>query len=87
MSNYNYNYLTTESKCIKFPMTTTIYIFIFILVSLLLVRLFIFSYVHRYTFEVAPVFTLMEEVTLRKLRECVGFTEGDGIFCPGGKFF
>ena len=83
MSNYNYNYLTTESKCIKFSITTTI----FILVSLLLVRLFIFSYVHRYTFEVAPVFTLMEEVTLRKLRECVGFTEGDGIFCPGGKFF
>lgn len=37
----------------------------------------------RYTFEVAPVFTLMEEVVLRKMRDIVGYTEGDGIFTPG----
>lgn len=39
-----------------------------------------------YTFEVAPVFTLMEEEVLREMRSIVGWTngEGDGIFCPGG---
>ncbi|CAH0729576.1 unnamed protein product, partial [Brenthis ino] len=39
-----------------------------------------------YTFEVAPVFTLMEEEVLREMRAIVGWHggEGDGIFCPGG---
>ena len=39
-----------------------------------------------YTFEVAPVFTLMEEEVLREMRTIVGWQggEGDGIFCPGG---
>lgn len=39
-----------------------------------------------YTFEVAPVFTLMEEEVLREMRAIVGWpdNEGDGIFCPGG---
>lgn len=39
-----------------------------------------------YTYEVSPVFTLMEEVVLKQMREIVGFAggEGDGIFCPGG---
>ncbi|KAL4713593.1 hypothetical protein ACJJTC_005078 [Scirpophaga incertulas] len=39
-----------------------------------------------YTFEVAPVFTLMEEEVLRAMRTLVGWRdgEGDGIFCPGG---
>ncbi|GAB0091882.1 cysteine sulfinic acid decarboxylase [Sergentomyia squamirostris] len=39
-----------------------------------------------YTYEVAPVFTLMEEVVLRELRKIVGFPngDGDGIFAPGG---
>lgn len=39
-----------------------------------------------YTYEVAPVFTLMEEEVLREMRKIVGWTdgEGDGIFCPGG---
>ncbi|XP_023936449.2 cysteine sulfinic acid decarboxylase [Bicyclus anynana] len=39
-----------------------------------------------YTFEVAPVFTLMEEEVLREMRSIVGWAdgEGDGIFCPGG---
>lgn len=39
-----------------------------------------------YTFEVAPVFTLMEEEVLREMRAIVGWKDGkgDGIFCPGG---
>lgn len=38
----------------------------------------------QYTYEIAPVFVLMEEVVLAKLRELVGWNSGDGIFCPGG---
>lgn len=39
-----------------------------------------------YTFEVSPVFTLMEEVVLWEMRKIVGYIDGtgDGIFCPGG---
>lgn len=40
-----------------------------------------------YTYEVSPVFTLMEEVVLEEMRRIVGFPNngaGDGIFCPGG---
>ncbi|KAM6929359.1 cysteine sulfinic acid decarboxylase-like [Lycodopsis pacificus] len=37
-----------------------------------------------FTYEVAPVFVLMETEVLRGLREMVGWTEGDGLFCPGG---
>lgn len=39
-----------------------------------------------YTYEVAPVFTLMEETVLHEMRVIVGFEKGkgDGIFCPGG---
>lgn len=39
-----------------------------------------------YTYEVSPVFTLMEEVVLKEMRKIVGFPngDGDGIFCPGG---
>lgn len=44
-----------------------------------------------YTYEVSPVFTLMEEVVLSEMRRIVGFRggseldgRGDGIFCPGG---
>lgn len=38
------------------------------------------------TYEVSPVFTLMEETVLREMREIVGYPngKGDGIFCPGG---
>lgn len=36
-----------------------------------------------YTYEVAPVFTLMESDTFRYMRRLVGWTTGDGIFCPG----
>lgn len=39
-----------------------------------------------YTYEVAPVFVLMEEVVLAKLRELVGWSSGDGVFSPGGSF-
>uniref|UniRef100_A0A1A8LWU9 Cysteine sulfinic acid decarboxylase n=1 Tax=Nothobranchius pienaari TaxID=704102 RepID=A0A1A8LWU9_9TELE len=37
-----------------------------------------------FTYEVAPVFVLMENEVLRSLRQLLGWTEGDGIFCPGG---
>ncbi|XP_014817309.1 PREDICTED: cysteine sulfinic acid decarboxylase-like, partial [Calidris pugnax] len=37
----------------------------------------------QYTYEIAPVFVLMEEVVLAKLRELVGWSSGDGIFAPG----
>ncbi|XP_053546057.1 glutamate decarboxylase 1 isoform X1 [Bombina bombina] len=39
-----------------------------------------------FTYEIAPVFVLMEQITLRKMREIIGWTEkeGDGIFSPGG---
>lgn len=39
-----------------------------------------------YTYEVSPVFTLMEEVILQEMRKIIGWKngEGDGIFCPGG---
>jgi len=39
-----------------------------------------------YTFEVAPVFTLMESEVIRRMASLVGFQNGDGIFCPGGSF-
>ncbi len=39
-----------------------------------------------YTYEVAPVFTLMELEVFEKMRNIVGFPvgKGDGLFCPGG---
>uniref|UniRef100_A0A8D3CVI8 Glutamate decarboxylase 2 n=1 Tax=Scophthalmus maximus TaxID=52904 RepID=A0A8D3CVI8_SCOMX len=39
-----------------------------------------------FTYEVAPVFVLLEYVTLKKMREIIGWAEGrgDGIFSPGG---
>jgi len=39
-----------------------------------------------YTYEVAPVFTTMEEVVLKNMRALIGYPDGsgDGIFCPGG---
>lgn len=41
----------------------------------------------RYTYEVAPVFTLMEREVIQKSLELVGYPlmpEADGIMCPGG---
>uniref|UniRef100_A0A8C6W2E3 Glutamate decarboxylase-like 1 n=3 Tax=Nannospalax galili TaxID=1026970 RepID=A0A8C6W2E3_NANGA len=37
-----------------------------------------------YTYEVSPVFLLVEEAVLKKMIECIGWKEGDGIFNPGG---
>lgn len=38
-----------------------------------------------FTYEIAPVYVLMEEVTLGKMREFIGWNEpGDGILNPGG---
>ncbi|XP_076180879.1 glutamate decarboxylase-like protein black [Ptiloglossa arizonensis] len=39
-----------------------------------------------YTYEVSPVFSLMEEELLREMRKIIGWKDGrgDGIFCPGG---
>ena len=39
----------------------------------------------RSTYETAPVFALMERVVLSKMRQYVGWTdgEGDGILAPG----
>ncbi|XP_053564297.1 cysteine sulfinic acid decarboxylase [Bombina bombina] len=38
----------------------------------------------QYTYEVAPVFVLMEEEVLTTLWHFIGWKTGDGIFCPGG---
>lgn len=40
-------------------------------------------YCTRYTYEVAPVFVLMERAVLKHMNQLVGFTDGDGIFAPG----
>lgn len=39
-----------------------------------------------YTYEVSPVFILMEEVVLREMRSIIGWPngKGDGLFSPGG---
>lgn len=38
----------------------------------------------QYTYEVAPVFTLMEKAVLGEMLKLIGFPDGDAIFCPGG---
>uniref|UniRef100_A0A914VWI9 Glutamate decarboxylase n=1 Tax=Plectus sambesii TaxID=2011161 RepID=A0A914VWI9_9BILA len=37
-----------------------------------------------FTYEIAPVFILMEKEVMRKMWEMIGWVEGDGIFTPGG---
>lgn len=39
-----------------------------------------------YTYEVAPVFTVLEDQVLCEMRRWVGYPngDGDGLFCPGG---
>lgn len=37
----------------------------------------------RFTYEIAPIFILMEHVVLKKMREIIGFPEGDSILAPG----
>jgi hypothetical protein len=37
-----------------------------------------------HTYEVAPVYVLMEKYTLKKMIDVVGWKEqADGVFCPG----
>lgn len=36
-----------------------------------------------FTYEIAPVYNLMEEDVLKSMRKLVGWEEGDGIFNPG----
>lgn len=38
----------------------------------------------RYTFEVAPAFTLIELKMIQHILQLFGIPEGDGIFSPGG---
>ncbi|XP_057328051.1 glutamate decarboxylase [Microplitis mediator] len=37
-----------------------------------------------FTYEIAPVFILMEHVVLKKMRELIGWNTGDSILAPGG---
>ncbi|RWS09991.1 glutamate decarboxylase-like protein [Dinothrombium tinctorium] len=37
-----------------------------------------------FTYEIAPVFILMEHFVLKKMREIIGFPNGDSILAPGG---
>lgn len=40
-------------------------------------------FLFRYTYEVSPVFLLVEETVIKKMIEFIGWEEGDGIFNPG----
>lgn len=37
-----------------------------------------------FTYEIAPVFILMETVVLKKMRDVIGWNSGDSILAPGG---
>lgn len=37
-----------------------------------------------FTYEIAPVFILMEQVVMTKMREIIGWSSGDSILAPGG---
>ncbi|XP_052253177.1 glutamate decarboxylase 1-like [Dreissena polymorpha] len=37
-----------------------------------------------FTYEIAPVFTLMEETVLQRMKQLIGWSDGDAIFAPGG---
>ncbi|XP_022915145.2 glutamate decarboxylase 1-like [Onthophagus taurus] len=39
---------------------------------------------NQHTFEVSPVFTLIEQEVIKKFANVVGYKNYDGIFCPGG---
>ena len=36
-----------------------------------------------FTYEIAPVFILMEHFVLKKMRDIIGFKDGDSILAPG----
>jgi glutamate decarboxylase len=40
-----------------------------------------------FTYEIAPVFILMEHATFSKMREIIGFHHGDSIMAPGENNF
>jgi glutamate decarboxylase len=37
-----------------------------------------------FTYEVAPVYNLIEKIVLKKMIDTIGWQNGDGIFNPGG---
>ena len=37
-----------------------------------------------FTYEIAPVFIMMEHIVLLKMREIIGWSQGDSILAPGG---
>lgn len=39
-----------------------------------------------YTYNVSPVFTLMENEIILKINEMIGFTDGSGVMTPGGSY-
>lgn len=49
------------------------------------VMLITLKYVNRFTYEIAPVFIIMEAVLVKKMQEIIGWKEkeSDGIFSPG----
>lgn len=58
--------------------------FTFLFNSLLLLT---FSLCNRHTYEVAPVFTLVEMVVIDKVLQLFGFQGGDGVFTPGNECY
>lgn len=38
----------------------------------------------RFTYEIAPVFIMMEHFVLERMRQIIGFPQGDSILAPGG---
>lgn len=51
----------------------------YVVLTPIMMLLFLF----RYTYEVSPVFLLVEEAVIKKMIEFIGWEEGDGIFNPG----
>lgn len=45
--------------------------------------MFVLCFLLRYTYEVSPVFTLMEKTLIEKMLNLIGFKDGDAIFTPG----
>jgi len=37
-----------------------------------------------HTYEVSPVFIVMEKFLFKRICDIIGYSDGDGIFCPGG---
>jgi len=39
-----------------------------------------------YTYEITPVFTLMEQSVIKQVCDIIGYEQGDGTFSPGGSY-